>query len=128
MKTKFHNNYRVNGGGLSSLAVLHADKAGNDRIFAYLVTLPDNSGIWALWTEQAVLIPHEPMVAITKKLKCLNKPPRKAPPEGYFRCLGCGVLVAIKQGVPYEEQCACPDHKCDGQLLCNEFSGWSKSC
>ena len=125
MKTlEFHNNYHVNGAGLSTVSVIHAD---SNRVIGYLVSEPHIPESWGFYTDTGTILTIAMLTEITARLKCIVRKTFTAPPTGFFKCIGCGVQVPVKP-VPYEEQCDCPSPSCDGQLMCNEYTGWNKSC
>lgn len=47
-----------------------------------------------------------------------------APAEGFLKCCRCGCEQRFLSHLTYEEQAACFDPECTGQMFCNKWSGW----
>ncbi len=50
-----------------------------------------------------------------------------APVSGTYRCSKCGAIVEVDPDKTYEDQAACPEEECLGQVFCNEWNGWGLS-
>lgn len=54
----------------------------------------------------------------------LPRVPFDAPDAGFLRCYECGTTVPFREAIPYEQQAACPQENCLGQLFCIRWPRW----